>query len=137
MTITHSGFGVLFGSQMANIIKVVIEFGVMLMSVMGAIVGLYLPTKRFRIFRDTQIHTMKYLAYLGLYQVLMVFITQAAGGLGTTFLTQMPSIITNIIMLSFAMLSFMMPFNYMKNLFTQIKAVEYRDPTALFRQLFR
>lgn len=136
LTISHSGFGALFGSQMGEIVKVVIEFGVILMSVMGAIVGIYLPSRRHRLFRDTQIHVMKYISYLGLYQVLMIFITHAAGGLGSDFLSQMPSIITNIIMLTFAMLSFMMPFNYMKSLFTIIKSVEYRDPRDLIRQLF-
>jgi hypothetical protein len=135
--LSKGGIAVILGSEMAMITARIIEFGVALMSLAGIAFGLYLPTRRHRIFRDTQIHLFKYMTLLALYQLLCFFITGTFGFMGSaSLLTKMPAALTNVLVLTFCLLAFMTPFNYIKQLFTVLKSVEYRDPRSLIRQLF-
>lgn len=134
--ISHGGLAVILGSGMIALVKVIVEFGIAAISLSGALVGLYLPTRRHRIFRDTQIHSLKYLGLLGGYQLLCMFLTGTIGGLSGELISEMPSGLVNVLMVSFVLIAIMMPFNYIKSLFTLVKSVEFRDPRSLIRQLF-
>lgn len=134
--LSHSGFSFFVGTAMAEIMKVIVEFGVLIMTVFGVLIGFLLPTRRHRIFRDTQTHSIKYLVILTLYQVMMLFITGTVGAMDGELISNIPPVLSQIIGMTFSMIAFMMPFNFVKNLFTYLKSVEYRDPRDIIRQLF-
>lgn len=134
--ITHGGLAVILGDGMIKLVKIIVEFGIAAINLSGVAVGLYLPTRRHRVFRDTQIHALKYIGLLGGYQLLCMFLTGTIGGLSGELISEMPSGLINVLMVSFVLIAIMMPFNYIKSLFTLVKSVEYRDPRSLIRQLF-
>ena len=134
--ISHGGLAVILGGGMMELVKVIVEFGVAAICLSGAVVGLYLPTRRHRIFRDTQIHTLKYIGLLAGYQLLCMFLTGTIGGLSGDLITEMPSGLINVLMVSFVLIAIMRPFNYIKSLFPLVNSVEYRDPRTLIKQLF-
>lgn len=135
--LSHGGLGAVMGATTAKVVKVVIQFGVSLISLGGAMFGIYFPAERQRVFRDSQITGIKYLTVLMLYQTLMWFIGGATGSLNGELIHQLPPVLLNVIVLTFSMMAFMMPFNYIKNLFNKAKALELRDPRSLVRQLFK
>jgi hypothetical protein len=135
--ITHGGMANILGAGVIELVKVIVQFGISAIALSGAVVGLYLPTRRHRIFRDTQIHSLKYIGILSGYQLLCMFLTGTIGGLSGELIKEMPGGLTNILIISFVLIAIMMPFNYIKSLFTLVKSVEYRDPRSLIKQLFR
>lgn len=134
-TMDMSGIGTLLGAGFAQVAKVIVGFGVSIMSIFGIIFGLYLPTRRHRIFRDTQVHILKYIGVLGLYQILCLFITNAVGATGIQ--ESMGPNLMNVLLMTFSLIALMMPFNFVKSLFGVLKAVEIRDPKTLMRQFYR
>lgn len=132
-----AGLGEILGKEVAEIVKVIIEFGVTTIALSGALFGLYAPTRRHRMFRNTQIHLLKYISVLSMYQVLALFMTGTIGAVGVGLMTQLPPIFMNVLMISFSLIAIMMPFNYIKSLFNELKTVEYRDPRNLIKQMFR
>lgn len=134
-TLTHGGMGALLGEGFGRASKVIVEFGVTIMCFFSAIVSFYLPTRRHRVLRDTQIHLTKYLSILGLFQVLAYFLVNVTESFGPGGASLHPLMVSILIML-YCMSAFMVPFNYVKTLFNKLKAVEYRDPRVLVRQFF-
>ena len=134
--LSKGGLAVFVGSAMAEIMKVIIQFGVFIMTLFGILVGTFLPTRRHRIYRDTQVHSVKYLIILLLYQMMMLFVGSIIGSMDTSLVSRIPPMLSQIVGMTFAMIALMMPFNFVKNLFTYIKSVEFRDPRDIIRQLF-
>lgn len=134
--IDHGGLKDMIGSEMVGVLKLIIEFGVTAIVVTGVVVGSYLPTRRHRYYRDTQIHVLKYLSVLGLLQVLAMFMTGVFGSLPSDLVLRVPPVLLNVVMITFALMAIMMPINFVKAAFNYIKSVEHRDPRSLMRQLF-
>lgn len=134
--ISKGGITAFMGVQMAEYVKLVISFGVGLISMSGSIFGIYLPGRRDQLFRDTQLESVKYIAVLGGFQLMMLFITGATSGIGALGEGISPYM-KNVILLTFGMFAFMMPFTYVKNLFAQLKNVQHRDPRDIMRQFYR
>ena len=116
-TLGKAGMGVLLGAAFASVAKVIIAFGVSIMSIFGVALAIYLPTRRHRILRDTQVHVLKYTFVLGLYQMLGFFITKSSALLKTGAIAGVSPILMNVLMMTFVMIALMMPFNYVKSLF--------------------
>lgn len=135
--LSHGGIGAVMGEGAVTITKVVIQFGVSLISLSGAVFGSYFPTEMQRTFRESQLTGIKYITVLMLYQTLMWFIGGTAGSLHGELIHQLPPVLINVIVLTFSMMAFMMPFNYVKTLFNKAKGKELRDPRDLVRQFFK
>lgn len=136
-TLGSVGMGSLLGEAFAEIAKIIIAFGVSIMSLAGIVFSVYLPTRTHRMLRNTQVHIMKYIAVLSLYQILGFFITQATGIMTAGAISQISPILINVLLMTFTLIALMMPFNYVKSLFGELKSVEFRDPRQLVNQFFR
>lgn len=136
LQLSHGGVGMVLGDVLVKLLKVVVEFGVSVISITGIVLGIMLPTQRHRQLRNAQLQSMKYIVVLLLFQILMWFIGGAVGGLGGNLLQKLPPTIINVVGFSFMMIAFMMPFNFVKYGFNQLKAVEERNPHQFMRQLF-
>lgn len=135
-TLGKVGMGVLLGEAFAAVAKIIIAFGVSIMSIFGVGLAMYLPTRRHRILRDTQVHVLKYTFVLGLYQILGLFITKSTALLKAGAIAGISPILMNVLMMTFVMIALMMPFNYVKSLFGLLKSVELRDPRKMIKQFF-
>jgi hypothetical protein len=132
---SYGGINLFLGEVMTEMAKVVVQFGIAIITLAGIATGLLINHQKHRIFRDTYYHGLKYIWVLILYQTLMWFLGGAAGSIGGELMQKMPPLLVNIIVLTFSMIAFMMPFNYVKSMFTKLKSVEHRNPKRLIRQL--
>ena len=134
-TLDKGGISTFLGNDLTQMVKVVIGFGVTIMGACGIVIGAYLPTRRHRIFRDTQIHLLKYIAILDLFQILAWFMTKETTALSVGAGPGSP-IFLHILLMMFSMIAIMMPFNYVKSMFGLLKSVEIRDPRRIMKQFF-
>lgn len=138
--LSDGGFAAVLGAGVLQVIRMVAEFGISIMAVFGVLVAWLLKSRRHRILRDTQYQIFKYALVLGLFQVLTMTLT---GGLpGSSFalpkdlLKELPSGFLSVLSYAFYGMAIMIPFNYIKNLISSLKAVEHRNPQHLIRQIF-
>ncbi|QST02995.1 hypothetical protein IMZ31_20830 (plasmid) [Pontibacillus sp. ALD_SL1] len=133
-TLVHGGMGALLGETFGHVSRVIIEFGVTIMCLFSSLLSFYLPSRRHRILRDAQVHLMKYISVLGLFQVLAYFLVNVTSSLVGS--ASLHPLMLSIMIMLYCMSAFMIPFNYVKTLFNKVKAVETRDPRNLVRQFF-
>lgn len=131
-----SGMSLLFGEGFGQISSVVIQFGVVIMALFASFVSLFHPTRQHRILRDTQFQLSKYMVVLGLFQVLAFMVSKVAGSMAAGVSAVNPMFMSVMVM-AYCMSAFMIPFNYVKNLFNIMKSVEKRDPNRIVKEYFR
>lgn len=136
VTLTTSGMGVLLGSDVASSLRSVVNFGTLTIAMSGILTGFLLKTRRHRIFRDTQIHLFKYFGTLGALQVMAMFMTGTFGLIPDELIGQMMSNVVKVVAITFSVMAFIMPVNYLKAQFNLVKAAEYRDPRKVVKSFF-
>jgi hypothetical protein len=134
--LSHGGLSVVLGPGVIEIVKNVVRFGVGIMTISGILAGVFLPTRRQRVFKAAEWQNVKYIWLLILYQTLMCVVTLTSGVSGGAMITKLPSLLMNVVLVMFAVTAFTMPIKYISGLFNLIKTVEYRDPRNLIRQIF-
>lgn len=135
-TLHVGGMTLLLGDGFGQISGVVIQFGIIIMALFASFISLFHPTRQHRILRDTQFQLSKYMVVLGLFQVLAIMISNVAGSLPAGSAAVNPMFMSVMVML-YCMTAFMIPFNYVKNLFNIMKSVEKRDPNRIVKEYFR
>jgi len=135
-SLENGGMGLLLGSTFGSVATQIIGFGVSIIGIFGLLLGVYLPTRRFDLFRETQTHILKYTTVLSLFQLLGFCITKASGVIVAGAVVGLNPYILNALVMTFCMIALMMPFNYVKSLFGVLKAVKYRDPRRINKQFF-
>lgn len=134
--ITKGGIGILLGGEVVQIIKMIVEFGVITFAMCGIVTGQLNKTDRHTAFRDTQTQIFKYIGVLGFLQLIAMFVTGTFGALGTGVIDKIPQMIPQIITVTFGLVALMMPFNTLKQAFTRIKSYEFRDPRRIVRDFY-
>lgn len=131
-TLNGGGMTTLLGEGFGQISSIIIQFGVIIMTLFASFISVFHPTRAHRILRDTQFQISKYMVVLGLFQVLAVMISKVAGNVAAGSAAISPMFMNVMIML-YCMNAFMIPFNYVKNLFNIMKSVEKRNPNQIVK----
>lgn len=136
--VSTGGIGMFFGLEFGSkIVQLIITIGISVMAVSGIITSQFLETRRFVLLRNTQLQIFKYLGFLFFFQAIGAGMVHVIGGTTAHVMSQMSPYFKQIMVVGFGFMGIMMPITYAKSMFTEIKAVQFRKPSKIIRQMFK
>lgn len=133
-TLKFGTIGAMLGVGFGVIGKIMISFGVMVMTLVPAIITFFNETLRYRILKYTQGNLTTYLFSLLFFQAVFVLIGMGVGEFNIELGRDLNPMVQMIMMMMYIGSILFMPYNYVKHIISEVKGNEFRRPKMIMKQ---
>lgn len=133
-TLKFGGIGALLGTGFGVIGKIMISFGVMIMTIIPMVISYFHPSIQQRLLKYAQWNVTTYFFSLLFFQLVFVLIGGGIGEFNIDLGRDINPMVQMIMMMMYIGTILFIPFNYVKHTLSEVKGIEFRKPRNIFRQ---